>query len=97
MPRTKLPELTKEEVYRIRELWDQGEITAGELGRFYKRNAETIRRIGRRDTHTSLPERGEALQRAEQLKKEAAESEARVMALIAGEDPMKDLNEETAK
>lgn len=56
----KSPEFTPAEIQRIRALWDGG-ATARQLGQAYSRAAETMARIGRRETYTHVPE-GEGVQ-----------------------------------
>lgn len=57
MPRT---ELTPAEVLRIRQLWDTGRYTARGIAQVYGCAAETVARIGRRETWAWLSEQGEA-------------------------------------
>ena len=51
----KSPEFSPEEVRRIRQLWDEGQ-TARSLARLYGRAAETMARIGRRETYAHVGE-----------------------------------------
>lgn len=86
-------DLSESEVYTIRERWDQGVESARAIGTLFGLGAETIRRIGRRESWAWLPEQGTAPKGAE-ISQAAAESEARLKALLTEGDPMKDLKEE---
>lgn len=77
---SKPPSFTPEEIQAIRHRWDHG-ATARELGIAYGRSAETMARIGRRETWLQVPEVGAR----KPMPEEADASLARLRAALEAE------------
>lgn len=75
-------QFTPAEVLHIRGLWDSGRFTAREIALMYGKAAETIARIGRRETYAWLPEGQGA---AESPTEGASESLERILNELKGE------------
>ena len=73
---------SEEEILTIRQAWDAG-ATARELGQAYGRAAETMARIGRRETWAHIPEGGKRA--VVQASPEAEASLARLQAALEAE------------
>lgn len=72
--------LTKEEVRHIRGMLDRKEATAAELAKSYRMSAESIRRIGRRETWAWVTETPQLSD--EDLRVEAQASQERLLSLL---------------